>query len=430
MGSDELSIARWYGGNDIAFVWGIDEVGNIGSEEGMDFTDWGHYFDRQESFWQSTFLPIIERFPEISFTIGTWLGAYDAATPKEELLERVESYPPRTEAWEDWASNVLEPLSKHEQIELVAHGLGHEDWLAIDAEERHRRIERIKQLFEKAVGQSAYGFNTWPYGTIPRKSLPGLLADHDLFVTGILTTPQLSRRQRVKNLFRQVVSGKRYADVRNCSKPIGQVVQQGPDFSQRIGEMAYWSVDKQRIVSLPYTSQLKGNSPTVITNKIAKLIDNANEFTSPTFYMFSHLRGTSAEQQSPARNPDGIEGQPEKFEKVLEWLTEQNSIWFSTLSEAAMYHDIRESASVSVEEELEGFSFSIDCSDCLEWPRSVTVTLQSDLSPSSIDYVQIETSGGVRNIEIDCYQDKGGKALFDCPIGPDLTRITGHVVFE
>lgn len=423
----DLSIARWHGGNDVAFVWGIDEVGNIGGADDIDFTDWGLHFDREASYLQSTFLPTIERYPEIEFTIGAWLGAYNGVTPESELLPSVQTLDTDSPEWDQWADDVIRPLSRHDQIELAAHGLGHEDWVALDEVERHRRIERLIELFQQAVGSPPAGFNTWPYGTIPRESLPGLLVDHGLFVTGILTTPQLTPWEKIGNLLRRLWLGKRYHDVRNADKPLGSRVKQGPGFNQRIGEMAYWGDGDDRIVSLPYTGQLKGNSVSAITDRITTMIETADDYTSPTFYMFSHLRGTSAEQRSPARNPDGIEGQAEKFKAVLDWLTEQESLWFTTLSEAAMYHDVRESAMLSTTTDGNESTFTLDTADCLPWSRTVSVTLRANISRPAVSSISIDSPDGTTTM-VEGYADQNGYLLFDCIVDPGEEPTTGRLV--
>jgi peptidoglycan/xylan/chitin deacetylase (PgdA/CDA1 family) len=426
MAKADLSVTRWRDDKDVVFVWGIDELGNVGSVDGIDFTDWGRHFESPQSFMQQTFLPTIEGYPSVDFTIGAWLGAYDGATPAAELLDSVVSFEPGSREWEQWASDVVAPLSGHDQIELVAHGLGHEDWASLSADERHRRVKRIVELFERATGERPAGFNTWPYGAIPRDSMPELLAQHGLLVTGVLTTPQLSRKQYLKNAVRRIVQGKRYVDVRNPTKPLGRAVEQGPGFLQRVGEMGYWRGNGRRIVSVPYTGQLKRNSAAAITDRIQRLIDTADEYGAPTFYMFSHLRGTSPEQSSPAREPDGIEGQMEKFERVLTWVENRDSLWCTTLGKATSYFDMRESATVTTERDRDEITFEIDCQDCLPWPEPVNLTFELTGVSSEIDDVWTTEKGG--RISTGSAERKGEAARFNCEVSPDDEPISGRIV--
>lgn len=164
----EISISKWKNGAKLAFVWGIGGIGNIGNKRKIDHTDWGMHFAKEESFFQKEFLPLIEEYPKIKFTIGAWLGEYDGATDKSELKNGTVSLKPFTNEWKKWIETTIKPIDAHDQIEIVAHGLGHEDWIKLNVNEKKARVRKIQRIFKEFLDKKCPGFNTRPYGTIPR----------------------------------------------------------------------------------------------------------------------------------------------------------------------------------------------------------------------------------------------------------------------
>lgn len=372
---DDVQIARWPSDAEVAFVIGIDEIGNIGNDDGVDFTDWGRHFARPDSFFQSEFLPLIESYPSVKFTIGAWLGEYGGVTDKTELRDGTGSIEPYTDEWESWLASTIRPTAEHEQIELVPHGLRHEDWVALTPAERRRRLEEVCGQFREHLGLRCEGVNTWPYGTIPREDLPGLLAERDVYVTGVLTTPDLPPIQRIKAHLKRVLRGKRYIVAPTTTNEPGAGVELGPDHTGRIGEFGYWTGEGGEILSLPYSQNVNDGFESVRSE--IEALSESEQLSAPAYYLFAHLRETSPEQQSPDPG-GGIEGRLDEFGRLLSWVTERDWVWCGTLTEAAAYHDVRERATVSLDETAGERRVSIDTSRCFDWSRVVDLTLSLD----------------------------------------------------
>lgn len=143
-----------------------------------------------------------------------------------------------------------------------------------------------------------------------------------MFVTGILTTKDMGLLQKVLGIWRKLRTGKRYIDVPNTDKKIGEEVLQGSSFKARIGGMAFWD---RELIAVPYACSF-GSELSQIIHKFKRLYRNAEEFDAPIFYMFDHLRKTGPEKKEERKGTMGIEVRIGKFERFLRWLSEKKRI--------------------------------------------------------------------------------------------------------